>query len=321
MLLQLLLIAVGTAGLFFGADWLVQGAARLARSLGMSATVVGLTVVAFGTSMPEFVVGVLGGSQSASDLVLGNVVGSNIVNIALILGVTAMIFPIPVQLRVVQRELPIMIAAMIGATVLALDGTVGRIDSVILLSGFVLYMVHVFRAKSEDDPRAESEFREFAEGEDLEPEPASKLRDSLLVVAGLAVLIGGAHVMVESAVALARGLGVSEVIIGLTIVAMGTSLPELATGVVAALRKQPDIAVGNVVGSNVFNALAVLGVATAIEPARVEASILAIDLPLMILLSLLLLPIARRGLSIRRWEGAILVGGYALFTLLLWVRP
>lgn len=319
MLRDLLLIGIGTVGLYFGAEWLVRGASRLARAFGLSATVVGLTVVAFGTSMPEWVVGVFGGAQQASDLILGNVVGSNILNIALILGLTAIIFPIPVQMRVVRDELPIMIIVMVAITLFALDGTVSRADGAIFLVGLVWYLWRVF-ARAED-PESESEFEQFEAADEMGAGPViGWKRNAALTVVGLAVLLGGAHLMVDAAVDMARRIGISEVVIGLTIVALGTSLPELATGLVAAFRKQPDIAVGNVVGSNVFNGLAVLGTAGLIHPARVEASILSVDMPLMILLSLLLLPITRRHLRIERWEGGLLVGGYLIFTWLLWVR-
>lgn len=318
MIRDLLLMGVGTIGLYFGAEWLVRGAARLARSFGMSATVVGLTVVAFGTSMPEFVVGVLGGAQGASDLILGNVVGSNILNIALILGLTAVIFPIPVQLRVVRDELPIMILTMIGITLAALDGGVGRIDASLFIVAMGWYLWRVL-TRGEADVESESEYLEFETAEEMGAVPDWK-RNLGLTIAGLAVLTLGANLMVDGAVDLARSFGISEAVIGLTIVALGTSLPELATGLVAAFRRQPDIAVGNVVGSNMFNALAVLGAAAMIDPATVEPSILAVDMPLMILLSLLLLPITRRHLRIERWEGGLLVAGYVVFTVLLWIR-
>jgi len=318
MLLDILFMTIGTAGLYFGADWLVDGASRLARAIGMSATAVGLTVVAFGTSMPEFVVGVFGGVREASDLILGNVVGSNILNIALILGVTAMIFPIPVQLRVVRRELPVMIGIVALSGLLALDGVVTGRDGLILLGLFPFYLWHVLREGAED-AEAEAQFEEVAEGEDRQPHEAIG-RNVLLTCLGLVVLLGGAHLLVEGAVDLAERFGVSEAVIGLTVVAFGTSLPELATGLVAALKKQPDIAVGNIVGSNVFNVLVVLGTAALIHPATVEPGILGVDIPLMVLLCLMLLPIAARRLRVERWEGGVLVLGYLVFTWLLWVR-
>lgn len=315
------LFLLGLVALYLGAEWLVLGSSRLARSAGVSGLVVGLTVVAFGTSAPELVVSVLAGVRGQSDVAVGNVVGSNIVNIGLILGVSALIRPMRVRARLVAGEIPVMILVTGALAVLALDGRLGRTDGLFLLVGFGAYLWFVMRAAPKDpvtqwtDPAAPA-------GGFVEPSrsAAGRWRDIVLVALGLAALVVGAHLLVETATTFARAWGVPELVIGLTVVAIGTSLPELATSVLAAVRGQVDIAIGNVVGSNVFNILCVLGLSAAVRPLSIAPSLLRFEIPVMIGASLLLLPLAWSRLRLEWWEGGLLLLGYVAFTLVVLAR-
>lgn len=320
MWIQALVFVAGLGALFLGADWLVRGAARLANSLGISALLVGLTVVAFGNSSPELVVGVLAAATGQGGLAVGNVIGSNIVNIALILGLTAIILPIRVRARLIVREVPMMIAASLALPVLGLNGGIGRGDAALLLLGFGAYLWFVIKASPGEPPERAAEFHEFEQSIGLsEPELRPK-RDVLLIIAGLGGLFLGAHLLVTSSVAIARTMGIPEVVIGTTIVAAGTSLPELTTSVVAAMRREMDIALGNLVGSNIFNILAILGVSAMIRPLPLPPALLTFELPAMILFALVLLPFAWSGSRLGRVEGALLVAGYVVFMALLIAR-
>lgn len=322
MALQALYFVLGLVALYYGAEWLVRGAGRLARSLGVSALVVGLTVVAFGTSAPELVVSVLAALEGRSDVAMGNVVGSNIANIALILGVAAVIYPMRVEAGLVRREIPVMIAVQLLLVLLALNRSLGRLDGVLLMAGLVAYNVWVLRSSKATlgtEPAVEAEFSAFESADAIEPLRNGRGRNAMLIVLGLAALVLGAQLLVDAAVFFARTFGVSELVIGLTVVAVGTSLPELATSVLAALRHEADIAVGNVVGSNIFNALGILGVAATVQPITVAEPLLRLDLPVMIAVCLALLPLAARRLRLGRGEGLLLLGGYVAFTVvLLW---
>jgi cation:H+ antiporter len=309
----------GLVALYFGAEWLVRGAARLARALGISAIVIGLTIVAFGTSAPELVVTTLAALRGQPDVAVGNVVGSNVVNIALILGLSAAVSAVRVQPSIITREMPIMIAAAAALVGLGIDGSIGRIDAAILLAGFFAFLWYMMRIarRGEPTPALETEFEEFEREHGHEPTPAGRTRDLLLIAGGLVGLVIGAELLVRSAVSFARAAGVSELVIGLTIVSIGTSLPELATSVVAAVRREADIAVGNVVGSNIFNVLAVLGIAPLIHPIAVHRSLYSLEMWVMLGLSLALPIICRTGLRIARIEGVLLVTGYLLFLWML----
>ena len=309
---------VGLLGLYFGAEWLVAGSARVARRLGMSALVIGLTVVAFGSSAPEMVVGVIGSLEAQSEVVLGNVVGSNILNIALILGVAALVRPMKVGIRLLAREAPLMVVVSLGVAGLMLDGVLSRADGAMLLVGFAGYLAFVLRASSSEPEEVVTEYVEFEEAE--HGGEGGTGRDVVLILAGLAGLVVGAQLLVTSAVFFARMLGVAEVVIGLTVVAIGTSLPELATCVVAALRSEPDIALGNAVGSNVFNLLSILAVAALILPIPVDAALLEFEIPAMVIFSVLIVPLAWRGRVLGRVAGALLLVGYIAFTAILIIR-
>lgn len=317
MLIQILAFAAGLLLLYLGAEGLVRGASRLARSLGVSALVVGLTVVAFGTSMPEMVVSTLAAARGQSDVSLGNVVGSNIVNIALILGLAAVVFPLRVELRLLAREIPLMIGVSLGLLLLMLDGDLGRVDAAVLLVAFAGYLVFVSRAARTSPPTIEEEFSAFEETSLPLVVAPRRAPDVLLILLGLGALVGGAHLLVESSVFFARRMGVPELVIALTLVAAGTSLPELATSVVAAFRKSPDIAIGNIVGSNIFNILAILGVSAALWPLQAAPSLLRFDTPVMIGVAVLLLPLAWTRFELTRWEGAFLLAGYGAYLAFL----
>jgi len=307
--LDVLVLVAGIGVLYFGAEALVRGAARLAAALGISPIVVGLTVVSLGTSAPELVVCVVAALEGRPGLATGNVLGSNLANMGLILGLTALITPLGVQQRVVARELPIMIAITLGLFVLGWDLAIGRVDGVVLIGMLAGYLVYVFRAVEEAVPGILDEYEELVESD--EPERAKpKLRDLVLVVAGSGGLVVGGYAIVEGAVGVGTSLGISEVVIGLTVVAVGTSLPELATSVVAAIRKEADIAVGNVIGSNIFNLAGILGVTSVVAPIPLERTVLSHELAAVTLMSLLLFPLVRLDWQLRRWEGAFLLASY-----------
>jgi cation:H+ antiporter len=310
---------VGLLVLYYGAEWLVAGAARLARRLGTSPLVIGLTVVAFGSSAPELLVGVVASLADQSDVVLGNVVGSNILNIALILGVAAMVQPLRVGMRILSREIPLMVVFTVLSVALMLDGVISRLDGVILLVGFVAFIAFVLRAAASEPPEVAAEYLKF-ETTRRGAVVGSGWRDVALVGLGLVGLVIGAQLLVMSSVYFARILGVTEVVIGITVVAIGTSLPELATCVVAAIRSEPDIALGNAVGSNIFNLVSILGVAALIRPITVGRELLYFEIPAMILFAVVLIPLAWRGRVLGRGSGAVLLMGYVAFTGLLAAR-
>lgn len=309
LLLQSLVLAGGIGVLYFGAEWLVRGSARLAASLGVSPMVVGLTVVSFGTSSPELVVAVVAALRGSADLAVGNVLGSNMANLGLILGLTALIRPLDVAARVVWREAPLMILVTVALFPLAWDEVIGRVEGVILLLGLVGYLAFVFRAVSAEAPEVLSEYEGFMKAE-TGPGPSVRASDVRLVVLGCAALVAGGYAIVESAIFLAGYLGVPQVAVGLSVVAVGTSLPELATSVVAAFRNEADIAVGNIVGSNIFNVLAILGTSAVVAPMAVTGSVLTRELVAVLALSVLAFPMLRTGWRVQRWEGALLLGVY-----------
>ena len=294
-----LFFVLGGAFLVIGAEFLVRGASRLALGIGISPLVVGLTVVAFGTSAPELAVSVGAGLSGQGDVALGNVVGSNIFNILVILGLSALIAPLAVSLRLVRREVPLMILLSIVTLLLALDGSIGRVEGGFLFAGIILYTVVLIRQSRREE-------RELSE-ENGSPEKVSApiWVNLLQIVGGLVGLVIGADWLVNAASSIAETLGMSDLVIGLTIVAAGTSLPELATSVLASIRGERDIAVGNIVGSNIFNTLAVLGATGLISPDPIDVprGALTFDIPVMIAVSIATLPVLFLNLRINRWEG------------------
>ena len=302
-----------------GAEVLVRGAARLAAATGISPLVIGLTVVAFGTSAPEMAVSVRSAlsGQAGADIAIGNVVGSNIFNVLFILGVSAAIVPLTVSQRLVRIDVPLMIGASVLMLLVALDGNVGRLDGLLLFSGIVVYTVLAIRqGRSEAQAPADDRGAERAEASNT---ALGYVRNIAYIIGGLALLVAGAHWLVDAAVSIARAFGVDELVIALTIVAAGTSLPEVATSVMASIKGERDMAVGNVVGSNLFNILSVLGLAALVAPAGVNVapSALSFDLPIMIAVAVACLPIFLTGYTIARWEGWLFLAYYMLYTAFL----
>ncbi|CAN5689836.1 calcium/sodium antiporter [soil metagenome] len=317
---QIASFVIGIVLLYFGAELLVRGSARLARSFGISALVVGLTVVAVGTSAPELVVSLIAVLRGQADLTVGNVVGSNISNIALILGISALIYPIAVRARLLSRGIPLMIVATIAFALLVRDGMLGRAGGLFLFVGLIAYFTYLLRSRGDELPEVEAEYEQHQQERGCCPRDESRLWNTGLAFVGLVLLAAGAHLLVGAATVFALHVGMSELVVGLTVVAIGTSLPELATSVLAAFRKEADIAVGNAVGSNVLNILGVLGPAAVLRPLAVAPAMLRFELPVMIAASVLLLPLAWTRLRLERWEGAVLVAGYAVFVVVLLAR-
>ncbi|GAB3552566.1 calcium/sodium antiporter [Noviherbaspirillum agri] len=313
------LFVVGLVLLTLGAEVLVRGASRLAALLGISPLVIGLTVVAFGTSAPEAAVSVQAAMSGAggADLAVGNVVGSNIFNILFILGLTAIIAPSPVAQQLVRIEVPLLITASLLLYVLTLDGLVSRLNGLLLFAGILAYTVFAIRQSRKESKAIQDEYAgEYA----AQPgQGGSVMMNLLFVGAGLAMLVLGSGWLVDGAIVAARMLGVSELVIGLTIVAAGTSLPEVAASVMASIKGERDIAVGNVIGSGLFNILAVLGVAAMVSPEgiNVAQSAMRFDIPIMIAASIACLPIFFTGYTIERWEGVVFFGYYIAYTTFL----
>ncbi len=312
MITQALLFALGLVTLVIGAEALVRGASRLAISFGVSPLVVGLTVVAFGTSAPEMAVSLGAALDGKPDLAIGNVVGSNIANVLLILGVSALIAPLLVAEQIIRQEIPIMIGASVLMVAMALDGMIGRVESgllVVLVIGYTVFLIRQSRRASKET------MDEFATEIPTSSWDRHWSVQLLLVAIGLAMLVLGADWLVTAAVTFARALGVSELVIGLTIVAVGTSMPEIATSIVAAVRGQRDIAVGNVVGSNVFNIFACIGATGLVASGGLPVSEAArnFDLWVMLAVAFACLPILMTGREIARWEGVVFLGYYAAY--------
>ena len=312
----LLFLILGLVLLFFGGEGLVRGSAALALRLGLTPLVVGLTVVAFGTSAPELVVSVQAALAGQGAIAIGNVLGSNILNIGLILGITALIYPLKVQLQILRIDAPIMVGVSLLAAWMLADRAIGRSEGALLFAGIIAYTVFTVLYARKVKPSAAVE-AEFA---DAVPKPhGSVWRDLLFIAVGLALLVAGSHFMVDGAVRLARGFGISEAIIGLTIVALGTSMPELVTCLVAALKKEPDIALGNIIGSNIFNLLGILGAAAVVRPMTGEG-IKAADLYVAIAFAVALVPILWSGRKMQRWEGGLLLAAYIAYVAFLWPK-
>ncbi len=313
MMTTTLLFFLGLVLLIAGAELLVRGAGALALSFGISPLVVGLTVVAFGTSSPELAVSVQSTWSGRGDMAMGNVVGSNIFNVLFILGISALIVPLVVARQLVRQEVPIMVGVSLLLLALAADGRLGRLDGLLLFALMIGYTVFLIRQSRRAGAAQAGSAEEAAAG------PRSLPLQLLLIALGLAMLVYGATLLVDAAVVFAQRLGISELVIGLTIVAAGTSMPEVATSIVAALRGQRDIAVGNVVGSNIFNILSVLGLSAVVAPAGlpVAPSMLAFDLPVLIAVALACLPVFFTGYMIARWEGGLFLLLYAAYTTYL----
>lgn len=306
-----LLLGLGLVLLVAGADMLVKGAARLASSFGIPSLVIGLTVVAFGTSAPELAVSVKAAYAGEAELAIANVVGSNIVNVLFILGLSAVILPLAISKQLIRQDVPIMVLLSLVLVLFVQDGDINRIEAGIFVAGLLAYTFFLFyQGKKQGSDSVDEEVDEMLK------EPHPQWQSLLFVVVGLGLLVQGSDWMVSSAVALATSWGISEAVIGLTIVAVGTSLPEMVTSIMAAIKGERDIAVGNVVGSNIFNILCVLGISGLVSPVPLQAGsqMIALDIPVMFTVALLCVPFFFAGAILNRIEGALFLVAYAAYT-------
>ncbi|WP_422122365.1 calcium/sodium antiporter [Planococcus sp. X10-3] len=314
-----LLLLVGFALLIKGADFFVEGASKIAQSLRVSPLLIGLTIVAFGTSAPEASVSFIAAFEGNSAVAIGNVVGSNIFNITFILGVTALVFPLLVQSETIRKEIPFALLGAVALLVLISDIQLGssgsnlitRTEGIMLLLFFAVFLYYIFEVARKDRLNTEAAPNDAANG--------SKLKNSLLTIGGLAGIVFGGSLVVENSIQIALSLGMSETLVGLTIVAVGTSLPELVTSITAALKKQVEIALGNIIGSNIFNIFFILGTSAAIHPLTVDSKIFQ-DVWLMILVSILLMILARTKYTISRVEGSVLTVIYIIYVVYIILR-
>lgn len=309
MAIYLLLFCLGLFLLYIGAAWLVRGSSRLAKLLGVHPMIIGLTLVSFATSAPELVVSVVASLKEAKGLALGNIVGSNIANVGLILGLSGLVASLQIRLSFLRRELPIMVGVSLGFYLMALDLEVSFLEGLVLLVAFFLFLCFNVRVALKD-----SNNRKIFTG--LTP-PSRKegalVKICLLIIAGGIVLLAGGELVTRAAVSLAREANISHIVIGLTLVAVGTSLPEMVTSLVAALRKESDICLGNLIGSNIFNILCVAGVAAVITPINLSRGFLTFQLPVMVLYAVSLIPLMKTGLVLSKLEAALLLGAYIAF--------
>ncbi len=315
--MTLALLVGGAALLVVGAELLVRGASRIARMLGITPLIIGLTVVAFGTSAPELAVSMNAAFRGQADITVGNVVGSNIFNILMVLGLAATVAPLTVAQQLVRVDVPLMIAASFLVLLLVLDGEVDQVDGFLLFSGLIAYLWLLLRQGKKESAAVKEEYeRQIETGE---AKQSGALMNLLLVAAGLGMLVLGANWLVDAAVVIAAALGVSSLVIGLTIVAGGTSLPEVATSVIASIRGERDIAVGNAIGSNMFNLLGVLGITALITRGGISVAPAAVnfDIPFMVAVAIACLPIFVHGHALLRFEGMIFVLYYVAYTTYL----
>jgi cation:H+ antiporter len=313
-----LFLLAGLVLLVIGAEFLVKGSSRLAAMLRIPPLIIGLTVVAYGTSMPEMTVSVMAAlSPGGADIAIGNVVGSNICNVLLILGLSAIIAPLAVSKQMIRSDVPIMIGVSLLLLMFSLDGQLGKVDSIILLLGGITYTLSLIYQSSKQGVEQDEFTQEYGSAEPATP--LSWLKNTAYIVGGLVLLVLGSRYLVDSAITIAKYFGVSELIVGLTIVAVGTSLPELFTSVIASFRGETEIAVGNVLGSNIFNILVVLGVSGIVSPdgINVNQTVTSFDAPVMIAVAFACLPIFYSGKRIERWEGVLFLFYYVAYTAYL----
>lgn len=321
-LTTLILFFIGLGLLVYGADLLVRGASRLALALKISPLVVGLTVVAYGTSSPEFAVSAVSALQGNADIAVGNVVGSNIFNNLVVLGLSALIAPLVIARQLLRFDVPILIGVSLTTLLLGLDGRISRFEGLALVAGAVAYTIFLVQLSRKQNLALAAEAAAAGEVLDGATPPAGAgqiLLQLLFVLLGLAMLTLGSRWLVDGAIAIARLAGLSELVIGLTIVAAGTSLPEVAASLAAAIKKEREIAVGNVIGSSIFNLLFVLGAASAVSPAgvAVSATALRLDMPVMLATAVLFIPVFLRGFTVNRWEGGLFILYYCAYAAYL----
>lgn len=315
MILSIFFVLASLVLLYFGASWLVKGSSSLALKAGISPLVAGLTVVAFGTSSPELVVSINAALSGHGNIAIGNVVGSNLFNICIILGISALVAPLKIKMQLLKIDIPVLIVTTIGFMLLFADRHISRFEGFVLVSGIVIYtVVNVVLARREKSVEVLTEFDKSV------IDTKMKWYWSVgLVILGIGVLVAGSELLVKGAVAIARALGVGETIIGLTIIAAGTSVPELASSIVATIKKEYDIAIGNVIGSNIFNILSIVGISSIINPLSAMA-ISNIDLYVMLGVTLLLLPFFRTSYTLKRDEGIFMIGIYLIYMYYLWPK-
>lgn len=315
MLLSVFYILSSLVLLYFGASWLVKGSSALALKAGISPLVTGLTVVAFGTSSPELFVSVNAALAGQGNIAIGNVIGSNMFNICIILGISAIVTPLKIKLQLLKIDIPILILTTIGFMILFSDRLISRAEGGILLAGIVFYtLLNIILARREKSKEINDEYTDSVTD--------GKMKwywSAALIILGIGVLVAGSELLVKGAVTIARSLGVGETIIGLTIIAAGTSVPELASSLVATFKKEYDIAIGNVIGSNIFNLLGIIGLSSIITPLK-AISISNIDLYIMLGVTLLLVPFFRTSYTLKRDEGIFMVVMYLMYMYYLWPK-
>ncbi len=318
MWIQYALLILGFALLYYGAEWLVKGSSNLARSMGITPIVIGLTVVAFGTSAPELVVSLVSSIKGKSMIAVGNVIGSNICNIALVLGMAAVLMPITSDRSVVRRDIPLMLAISVYLLIISLNSIIGRFEGVTLFAGVILYTIYNYRISKKENGMGEADhltdsLSELSDIGIIQSRP----KQIFLILLGIVGVVVGAQILIDAAVIVMKEFGVSEKFIGLTIVAFGTSLPELATSVVAALRKEMDISIGNLIGSNVFNILSVIGMAAMVRPITIPGGFvdsgLIIDYVVMMGIGLLTWVIMFKKYTVSRRSGFLLLCCYGAY--------
>lgn len=317
MFSQFVLLAIGLAILVFGADLLVRGARAIALAFGISTLVVGLTVVAFGTSAPELFVSVAAALDGKGDVAIGNVIGSNIFNILIIIGLTALLAPIHIARSISWREMPIMLISAGLFWIFAMDGTFSQLEGAVFAIGIFLYIAENYFVVRFGSASVTSELLEEIEEEEVAEEKKRPMfKNILFIVLGLAGLIAGADLVVDNATLIAKSFGISDLVIGVTLVAVGTSLPELATTIVAAVKGEPDLAVGNAVGSNIFNVLCVIGFTAIIQPLNVAEPALRFDFPYMFFACILFWPLMIVSGKLGRISGIAMIGVYGAYVYL-----
>lgn len=308
MIINLAIFAFGLIVLVIGGDRLVKGSSQLARTLGVNPIIIGLTIVAFGTSSPEFLVCLVAAVKNSSDIAIGNIVGSNISNIGLILGVSAAIRPLSVHSSIARVQTPIMIALTVFLIIICYSGLIGRLEGLVAFMSLPVFVFHTYKKSVTDQNEIlEEKNKSFSD---------KHLRNIVYILVGLLALIIGARLVVDSSIALARSLGVSELVIGVTAVAVGTSLPELSTSIVGAIKNEHELVLGNVIGSNIFN-IGILGFVSFLQPITINPALFILDLPVMLFLSVLILPFMKTGSVLSRKEGALILFIYGVFIFLL----
>ncbi len=315
MLISVFYILISLLLLYFGANWLVKGSSALALKAGVSPLVAGLTVVAFGTSSPELVVSVNTAMAGQGNIAIGNVVGSNLFNICIILGISALVSPLKIKMQLLKIDIPILILVTGVFMFLFIDRHISRLEGIILVSGILLYTAgNIYMARKEKNAEVLEEFNES-----VSPGKIKWYWSAGMVIGGIGILVAGSEFLVKGAVDIARSLGVGETIIGITIIAAGTSLPELASSIVATIRKEYDIAIGNIVGSNIFNILGIVGISSLVKPLSAIA-ISNIDLYVMLGVTMLLLPFFRTQYTLKRDEGFFMIALYGMYLYYLWPK-